>query len=369
MSGKPQEHGGDQDDLLEKIISDGLNRIDNPGQEQKPAPQEEPSPPPAEEEQKPPEKNKRSSVYIYLLILFGAAFMMLLLAYFVQQRNSETAISDLRNSMNLSRTELMEQIEKLTEEKESLENKLELREYAVTQARENYEKEQLENQALNQELFHALMKLSRTTTLECLERFCREQDYLMAAVVVEDRDHYFNEKNSFYGEEYELLPHQNARYLELREEVFDRAGCMVLVEAEDSGGESSEQPQIDIPNADYSSETVTAARILWNIISAYLDQEFELAAYQASTLSADVNGLFELLYDGPFQPSTTALYEQIVADLEERGYVELNEDYSVAKVTLTDNADDIDIGAGVDIPGTPSDDVSRETSALPTDLD
>ena len=113
MSGKPEKP---QDDLLEKIISDGLNRIDNPGQEQKPAPQEEPSPPPAEEEQKPPEKNKRSSVYIYLLILFGAAFMMLLLAYFVQQRNSETAISDLRNSMNLSRTELMEQIETLKAE-------------------------------------------------------------------------------------------------------------------------------------------------------------------------------------------------------------------------------------------------------------
>ena len=68
----------------------------------------------------PPGKNKRSSVYIYLLILFGAAFLMLLLAYFVQQRNSESAISDLRDSMNLSRTELLAEVETLKADNESL---------------------------------------------------------------------------------------------------------------------------------------------------------------------------------------------------------------------------------------------------------
>lgn len=66
------------------------------------------------------EKNKPSSFYVYLLVLFGAAFLMLLLAYFIQQRNNESTISDLQSSMNLSRGELMEEIETLKEEREQL---------------------------------------------------------------------------------------------------------------------------------------------------------------------------------------------------------------------------------------------------------
>lgn len=65
-------------------------------------------------------RNKRSSFYVYLAVLFGAAFLMLLLAYFVQRRNNETAMSELRSTMNLSREELMEQIEALEEEKQGL---------------------------------------------------------------------------------------------------------------------------------------------------------------------------------------------------------------------------------------------------------
>lgn len=66
-------------------------------------------------------KNKRSSFFVYLAVLFGAAFLMLLLAYFVQRRNNETAYSDLQNTMNLSRGELMEEIRGLEEEKQGLE--------------------------------------------------------------------------------------------------------------------------------------------------------------------------------------------------------------------------------------------------------
>ncbi len=66
-------------------------------------------------------KNKRSSFYVYLVVLFGAAFLMLLLAYFVQRRNNETAISALRSTMDLSREELMEEIQGLEEEKAALE--------------------------------------------------------------------------------------------------------------------------------------------------------------------------------------------------------------------------------------------------------
>ncbi len=67
-----------------------------------------------------PPNGKRSSFYVYLAVLFGAAFLMLLLAYFVQRRNNETAISALRSTMNLSRDELMEEIDGLEEEKQGL---------------------------------------------------------------------------------------------------------------------------------------------------------------------------------------------------------------------------------------------------------
>ncbi len=79
-----------------------------------------PSPGPEKEKPSTP-ANKRTSVYRYLLVLFGAAFVLLLLAYFIQQRSSETAISDLRDTMNLSRAELMEEIDALKEEKAALE--------------------------------------------------------------------------------------------------------------------------------------------------------------------------------------------------------------------------------------------------------
>lgn len=71
--------------------------------------------------QETPGKNKRSSFYVYLVVLFGAAFLMLLLAYFVQRRNNETTISGLQSSWNLSREELMEEIDALKEEKAALE--------------------------------------------------------------------------------------------------------------------------------------------------------------------------------------------------------------------------------------------------------
>ena len=66
-----------------------------------------------------PGKNKRSSVYVYLAVLFGAAFLMLLLAYFVQQRNNAAVLDDLR-STTASRQELLEEIQRLEDEKSHL---------------------------------------------------------------------------------------------------------------------------------------------------------------------------------------------------------------------------------------------------------
>lgn len=132
MSEKPQAVREDgQEDLLEQIITQGLEKLNAPAQatataeappEAAPsAPKQEPS---GEAVHPANRRNKRSAVYLYLLVLFGAAFLMLLLAYFVQQRSSEDAISDLRDSMNLSRKELLDEIKDLEEQKDALSEEL-----------------------------------------------------------------------------------------------------------------------------------------------------------------------------------------------------------------------------------------------------
>ena len=122
MNGKPQVAREDeQEDLLDQIITQGLDKMKAPAQAVTVGETPAEATPPAPAGQKdsgttasPPDKKSRSSaVYLYLLILFGAAFFMLLLAYFVQQRNSATTISDLRDSMNLSRKELLDEIREL----------------------------------------------------------------------------------------------------------------------------------------------------------------------------------------------------------------------------------------------------------------
>ena len=127
MNKRPQEIREDvQEDLLEQIIAQGLEQTAAPQREEdKPDAADEPSPAPQQAKDEiaaspTGKKNRRSAVYLYLLVLFGAAFLMLLLAYFIQQRNSETTISDLRDSINLSREELMNQIRDLEEENTSL---------------------------------------------------------------------------------------------------------------------------------------------------------------------------------------------------------------------------------------------------------
>ena len=129
----------------------------------------------------PPGKNKRSSVYIYLLILFGAAFLMLLLAYFVQQRNSESAISDLRDSMNLSRTELLAEVETLKEDNESLQQDIE---QLSTQLDSLQEENATLNRQLEAERSSAEELNDRTgvlTSMAILEQAIRDGNYEVAA--------------------------------------------------------------------------------------------------------------------------------------------------------------------------------------------
>lgn len=126
MSERPQAAlADDREDLFEQIITQELEKRKAPAQAaaavEAPA-SEAPSVPKEEREGEaapPPGKTaRRSAVYLYLLILFGAAFLMLLLAYFIQQRNN----SDLRESMNLSRQELLDEIRGLESQIAALED-------------------------------------------------------------------------------------------------------------------------------------------------------------------------------------------------------------------------------------------------------
>ena len=119
-------------------------------------------------------KNKRSSVYIYLLVLFGAAFLMLLLAYFVQQRNSETTISDLRNSMNLSREELMDEIKGLSEHNEALQREAAGLKGQLDELQQ--QKDELEEQSFWREK-DLQTQLFSWNALWGLEQNFRDQDY------------------------------------------------------------------------------------------------------------------------------------------------------------------------------------------------
>ena len=126
-------------------------------------------------------KNKRSSFYVYLVVLFGAAFLMLLLAYFVQRRNNETAISELRSTMDLSREELMEEIQGLEEERDGL--LASLQEADERQSSLTEQKNELERLLQNTQdsLDEAWKRNGIMTSFAILEQALRDKDYEIAA--------------------------------------------------------------------------------------------------------------------------------------------------------------------------------------------
>ena len=143
----------------------------------------EPDAPPQREETPPPSKNKPSSVYIYLAVMFGAAFLMLLLAYFVQRRSNDDVRDDLRLA-TASRQELMEQIQTLEGENQTLtEGQRALREEAerLQQAYDqewsaNQERQaRLTNQLVNWNLFWAMDSAFRAGNYESCAGFFKEE--------------------------------------------------------------------------------------------------------------------------------------------------------------------------------------------------
>lgn len=188
MSEKPQEVLSD--DLLEQIIAQGLEKIKAPAQaaaaEEAP-PEIAPSASGREGgvEDSPPtdRKTRQSAVYLYLLVLFGAAFLMLLLAFFIQQRSSEDTISDLRDSMNLSREELLDEIGELKKQNAALNEELDRWKSSSWQWQAQYEEESREAADLQHQFDEAMKALNAWSATWTLDQHYRAGDYESCAAV------------------------------------------------------------------------------------------------------------------------------------------------------------------------------------------
>ena len=129
-------------------------------------------------------KNRRSAVYFYLLILFGAAFLLLLLAYFVQQRSSENTISDLQESMNLSRKELLDEIKNLKEQNDALSKDLNTYHEGYSYWMERYEETRREANDLWDQNADAQQALYSWQSFWELERYYQAGDLENCAVLL-----------------------------------------------------------------------------------------------------------------------------------------------------------------------------------------
>lgn len=130
-----------------------------------------------------PEKKsgRPAPLFVYLAVLFAAAFLMLLLAYFVQQRNSETTIDDLRSSMTATREELMAANQTLQTERDGLEAELEQLQGAQQELQQKYDA--LDQQSREENEQHLMEKKDMINQVANWEDFWRldqafrEKDY------------------------------------------------------------------------------------------------------------------------------------------------------------------------------------------------
>ena len=229
MSGKPQEVRIDeQERLIEQIITQGLDQIKAQAETVTLEAHESKASPASEQEgggkPAPPSggKNRRSAVYLYLLVLFGAAFLMLLLAYFVQRRSSEDAISGLRDSMNLSREELLNEIRELEEANAALEGQngalgveLDRLNGELTHYQELYEnRDYAARQFLNENL-DMQKQLHSWETFWALEEAYRAENYEKCAQILLDQ-------LDDYSSTYRAPENVRERYDEIVRAVIDK---------------------------------------------------------------------------------------------------------------------------------------------------
>ena len=178
--------------------------------------------------------------------------------------------------------------------------------------------------------------------LALLERFNRAGDWLMSGTLVERMNYHFNPPDQIEGFEWDVithqyvLPSQRSRYLELREELFDKGGCMVMESWQSTGEDGSvytEQPYI--PEGIYKDADRTAAGRLLTTLLCYPTDPSVSAPFLAEYFQPDSRNLARLSA-GAFQPSTVELFEQMRSDLLAEGWLEENPDGTLSAVNHGD---------------------------------
>lgn len=178
--------------------------------------------------------------------------------------------------------------------------------------------------------------------LALLERFNRAGDWLMSGTLVERMNSLLNPPDQIEGANLDVITHQNAlpsqrsRYLELREELFDKGGCMVIESWQSTGEDGSvytEQPYIR--EGIYKDADRTAAGRLLTTLLYYPTDPNVSAPFLAEYFQPDSRNLARLSA-GAFQPSTVELFEQMRSDLLAEGWLEENPDGTLSAVNHGD---------------------------------
>lgn len=182
--------------------------------------------------------------------------------------------------------------------------------------------------------------------LVLLERFNRAGDWLMSGTLVERMNSLLNPPDQIEGVGLDVITHQNvlpsqrSRYLELREELFDKGGCMVIESWWSNGEDGSvytEQPYIR--EGIYEDADRTAAGRLLTALLYYPIDPGISAPFLAEYFQPDSRNLTRLSA-GAFQPSTVELFEQMRSDLLAGGFLRESPDGTLSAV----NRDDIVYG-------------------------
>lgn len=315
-------------DILDEIMSRSEQSLPSPGS---PPPKFDPPediPPSPPEADKTPDPAQRLLPWV-LALLGGAVLAALVLGFQILSVNAR--LDGLQAGLEEVRT-----VDELREENARLK--------ASVQNMEADQQELLERSDVLDGNFQKAVEQHTDLTyrsayqnaLMYLERFNRTGDWLMSGILVERLDNQFNPSNTDYqsGSERFILPSQEARYLELREELFDKGGCMVIegYTAGPDGSGYSERPQI--AEGIYDTADLKAAVELLTPLCYYPTGPEISASFLAAYFQPDSEYLTRL-YVGAFQPSTAALFEQVRSDLLAQGYLEENPDGTLSTVSDT----------------------------------
>lgn len=316
-------------DILDEI----LNRPENPLPSPTPYPPKfdppllEDDPPPSPPEKKP---SPAERLLPWLCALLGGAVLALALCG-IQLFSVNARLDGLQTAVGE-----IQAVDELRAENKKLKTDQQAAESAQKEAWEIHDDLQWQLQRLEAQYNENRFYFSRATLLSWLERFCAEEDWLMAACAVEYGDPQFNPRTSDLGWAAAAPFHAagTARYFQLRELVLDRAGSLVVerYDFEPEGDSYTERVYIDSAASRYGEQAVETARLLWQtIIKSQVN-----SASQAATALIELYNSGEhraRLRKGVFQPSTVEALEQVKESLIQSGWIKENGDGTLSVVT------------------------------------